>query len=366
MSRTLHWAIALAFVATTGVAEASDHVDSPGDVPDPSADITDVYAFVPAEGKLALILNSFMNAGPGARFSDAVTYQLSLVPLTAEGKPEDRKQAYRLGCTFTKAQDMTCRLVGPDDAVLAEASGKVEAEPADGPLRVFAGRRRDPFFIDPTQVGKKRDPQAADAFTGKNSTEFVDLLAIVVEMDRSLLDKRPYFGVFGEILSKRGDKVAVVDRAGRIEITNLTIGGAAESARWNREKTLELSDEAKSGFAAALTKGIRRLDGLDGRADWTDQLAPALVALYLDDYLWLDVDEAAPQQENAYFSLELQALRGQPLTAPGGRRPNDDTMDVYLTLHIGGPSGPARQDGIPQGADPATSTFPFLKKPYLK
>lgn len=370
---TLKRPLALAFLlAATGListrqAAAADHVDSPGDVPDLAADITDLYAFATPQGKIAFVLNVFMNAGPGARFSDAVTYQVKFTPLTPTGEPEDRLKAYKVACTFAVDQKFGCTLESPAGEVLAEHRSTVGTEPAESKFRVYAGRRRDPFFIDPTLVGKARDPAAADSFTGKNSTEFVDVLSIVMEFDRNLIpDQRKYFGVYSEILNKRGSEVLVVDRMGRIEITNLTIGVSAIAAEWNREQTLALSEARKPLYVKALTQGIRRLDQLDGTADWTDQAIQPLLNRYLDDYLWTDFNQSGINTTNGYMSLELQDLRGEPLTAPGGRWLNDDTMDVYLTLHIGGARGKHREDGVGHSADPATTQFPYLKKPYLQ
>ena len=358
-------ALHMAFLSNAGMA--ADHVDSPGDVPDPAADITDMYAFVTPQGKIVFALNSFMNAGPGARFSDAVTYQMKFVPLNPDGTPEDRQKTYRVACTFSIDQKFVCTLENPSGETLAEQRSTVGAMPAESKFRVYAGRRRDTFFIDPTQVAKPRNPAAVDTIQGKNSTEFVDVLAIVIEFDRNLIpDQRRYFGVYSEITNKRGDEVVIVDRMGRIEITNLTIGVASTSVQWNREQTLGLSSAARPLYVKTLTQGIRKLDQLDGSNDWTDQAIKPLLDLYLDDYIWIDFNQSGNAAVNSYMSLELQSLRGEQLSTPGGRALNDDTMDVYLTLHIGGPKGKLRKDGVDQSADPASSNFPFLKKPYLQ
>ncbi len=65
----------LAIVATPAVVLAADHIDSPAATADPSADITDLYAWMSPDAamlNLALGVNPF--AGGDAQFSDATQY----------------------------------------------------------------------------------------------------------------------------------------------------------------------------------------------------------------------------------------------------------------------------------------------------
>ena len=60
----------------------SDHLSSPRALRDPTIDLTDLYFFpVPdVPGRLAVVVNVFPLAQPGAFFSDAVSYRVRLAP----------------------------------------------------------------------------------------------------------------------------------------------------------------------------------------------------------------------------------------------------------------------------------------------
>ena len=68
--------------ASEKATTVSDHLSSPRALRDPTIDLTDLYFFpVPdVPGRLAVVVNVFPLAQPGALFSDAVTYRLRLAP----------------------------------------------------------------------------------------------------------------------------------------------------------------------------------------------------------------------------------------------------------------------------------------------
>ena len=119
--------------------EAADHVDAPSVIADPAADITDIYAW--SDGPhVNLILNI---VGPAA-FSDVVQYVFHVESQPAFGMPG---QESTILCTFDAAQQISCWL---DDQVFVTGNPSDPAglEDAEGRLRVFAGRRDDPFFFN--------------------------------------------------------------------------------------------------------------------------------------------------------------------------------------------------------------------------
>src|SRR5215217_855133 len=63
----------------------SDHISGPRALAEPTADITDVYAFPSPErpGHLVLVLNTLPFAPPSARFSDGLVYRFRVRPLAA-------------------------------------------------------------------------------------------------------------------------------------------------------------------------------------------------------------------------------------------------------------------------------------------
>ena len=102
---------------------ASDHLDTPTVAMNPRADIGDLFAWTSSDAKQLNLVMTIV----GDAFSDNVEYTFHI----DSGK--------RLGAT-TGTTSIVCRF-GADQAANCRADG---VEPSR--LRVFAGRRDDPFF----------------------------------------------------------------------------------------------------------------------------------------------------------------------------------------------------------------------------
>src|SRR5678815_4420781 len=77
------WLCALGALALLGgVARAADHRDGPAALADPTTDVTDVYAWMSADGARAYLVMDIQGANLGAtaatRFSDSALYVLHL------------------------------------------------------------------------------------------------------------------------------------------------------------------------------------------------------------------------------------------------------------------------------------------------
>jgi hypothetical protein len=189
-------------------------------LPDPSTDINDVYAFI-NDSKLVLVMTVFPAANDMSAFSDAVQYVFNLDTGLAFGETVESK---KLVCTFAADKTATCALGTPgmpaEDSVMGDAGVETGLTSESGLLKVFAGLRADPFYFNllgfrdavstvvaaaPTLTFDAAncpavDQGTSDALVGMlqgtmNGTMpaadfFADLntLAIVVEMDRSLLN----------------------------------------------------------------------------------------------------------------------------------------------------------------------------------
>lgn len=147
---------AMAAVATTALA--ADHRDG-GDVKmaeNISADINDVYAFM-NNGKAVMAMTVFPNAPSDAAFSDAAVYVFHA----------DKHAAFLAAstgtvdtlCTFAAPangkQTFECWL-GDSEYVTGDTSMTSGATSASGKVKVFAGKRADPFYFyldDGTQTG---------------------------------------------------------------------------------------------------------------------------------------------------------------------------------------------------------------------
>src|ERR1700757_3961404 len=70
------------------IAGAADHADGPRASADPSADITDVFAWMsPNAARLNLVMDLVRNATPASRFSDSVQYVFHTSSRASFGAP---------------------------------------------------------------------------------------------------------------------------------------------------------------------------------------------------------------------------------------------------------------------------------------
>jgi hypothetical protein len=237
-------AAAVGVIATVGVAfaaVASDHLDTPLVEFNPKYDVNDVYAFPASDpSRIALVLGTQSPITPGntptAAFGDQneVLYQLK-VDNTGDGV-EDLVFQF----TFTGepgAQEV--RMQGPTapnqtGTTNTLVNGKREVQglvgtlltSADG-IRVFAGPRDDPFFIDLEtflSILPDRKPESGPLsnivqgpFTFRPAGQAVDFLrtfndmAIVVELPATMLTNNgsnPRFGVWGTTSNARKNTLA--------------------------------------------------------------------------------------------------------------------------------------------------------------
>src|SRR5262245_15626705 len=139
----------------------SDHFSGPRALAGPQCDICDFYAFSSPErtGNLVLVTNVVPNAAPGTAFSEAIIYRFRLRTATIAGVGAAArfgigKDEYVVDCTFNSPrvkedgepiQDGVC--VMPSGERVAFVLGDEQGGRGNG-IRVFAGRRADPFFLD--------------------------------------------------------------------------------------------------------------------------------------------------------------------------------------------------------------------------
>jgi hypothetical protein len=121
---------------------AADHVDAPGAVADPAADITDIFAWMSPEAtELNLIL-----AVPAAAFSDAVQYVFHVESSASYGTAGTEQNVI---CQFEASQEVEC-WVGTKDYLRGDASATAGLASRTGRTRAFVGARNDPFFFNST------------------------------------------------------------------------------------------------------------------------------------------------------------------------------------------------------------------------
>lgn len=212
------FAVSLMFVALVMVglalpARASDHQDTLFlGFQLPAADLTDLYIFEsptnPNNAVFAMDFDPFIPAGQTRPFDPAILYQFKID--TTGDRVEDVVMQFTFSGT---APNQTVTMYGPGQPsqpgtastlIAARGSGSVNQNlTLPGGVQLFAGTRKDPFFLDlaqlfeiipdrnyllqpnpapPFQVTSWRPPgEAVDAFLNANVS------SIIVELPRDLI-----------------------------------------------------------------------------------------------------------------------------------------------------------------------------------
>ena len=177
----------------------SHHLDSPRARQDPRLDLTDQYVFRGEAGTVFVMNVNSSLSGPDARpgFHPEGRYEIKIHPDGAELEA----LAYRV--TFGASdeageQRVALHLLTDPDARDDAATGALLAQgrtnrPIDGPagLRLWAGRARDPFYVDLRQVhainaatahGAKPNPEGWSPQVAQNTLAGSTIHAIVLEV----------------------------------------------------------------------------------------------------------------------------------------------------------------------------------------
>ncbi|GAA1648947.1 DUF4331 family protein [Georgenia ruanii] len=370
----------------------ADHFSGPRALADPASDITDVYAFPSPErpGHLVLALNVFPAAAAGALFSDALIYRLRLRPVTATtagGTPTfvtgAEEYLFEFRFAVPTLEDSADGVVQRGTCITplgAEVSFQVgEREPTEMTesrgVRIFAGARLDPFFID---LAAEQATHASQRLMfrpkGVNAVNGANVLSIVLELDVATVldrDTGTLLGVVGETVASAEHHVRM-ERMGRPEIKNFilqdkkydTVNRDLEIRDlYNAEDAFDLRQDYVGAYRARLNANLAFFDRLDGRIDWPadEEGVHPLTELLLADFLV--VDASKPFSDDGFLEIERAVLAGRPHMTRGGRSPDDDIVDLLYTLLVGGLDGPRISDGVDGPTQPAARSFPYLVSP---
>jgi hypothetical protein len=361
----------------------SDHIDGPRQIGDPSADLTDLFAFTSPENPARTVLaaNVFPTCGQDAIFSNAISHNIvvrraKVIGLGDAAKFETSDPEIRFGFRFDTLergaaaqkpiQRGTCTL--PDGQTLRfMVNDEQGASPPDGTFRVFAGLRSDPFILA-WLVGAMRPFQ--------NLLLNDNVLCIVIEFDtRRVLDpdKGSLFGVIAETvpLNRRGEFVGSqpsrIDWVGRPEQTNVRLncpflGDDADDLRdlWNQQTPFAIDEKLRPLFLQRLKDSLAAYDMHDGKQDWTPAALAANANMFLEDYLLFDV--AKPITDTSHLEIEKSTLNGRPYQTGGGRTVDADVIDVLLTWMVNRDREPLR-GGTNKATKLGTNNFPYFATP---
>ena len=364
----------------------SDHISGPRALADPIADITDVYAFPSPEtpDRLVLVLNTLPFAQPDAAFSDGLVYRFRLRPLTAAPQGDGApfvigEQEFVFDCVFgpptapgtatPPQQEGTCTTPAGDSVTF-----RVN-DPSGGlghGVRVFAGVRWDPFFMDaPAALKTIAAQRLSFTDTGSIYLDGKNVLSLVIELDLAHLPGTTLVGVVAETLT-RGSFNVRIERVGRPEVKNLMLAPKQFDPVnrdleirdiYNMEDAFALGESYPGAYRARLDANLAFWDGLDGKIDWPpDDGVHPLTEVVLQDFLVVDVEKPYLEQ-GSFFEIELASLHGQTHQTCGGRALNDDVMDTIFTQLVTAGTGSPVRDGVDGATRPASKAFPYLAEP---
>lgn len=361
----------------------SDHVDGPRSIGDPSADLSDLFAFTsPANpGRTVLAACVFPSAGEHAIFSNVIDHSIimrraSVAGLGNAARFQTGGEEIRFTVRFDvlkrdaagqPVQHGTCTLPGGRTLALIvnDANG---ASTPEGDVRVFAGLRSDPFFLA-WIVPILRPFQ--------NLLQHDNVLIIVVEFDtRKLLDpgKGSLFGVVAETVpipqpgSFIGHPVPRIDWVGRPEQTNMRLNNPSpamagtEDLRdlWNQQTPFAITPELQPLFLQRLKKSFAAWDMRDDTQDWAPDALAANANVFLDDYLLIDV--AKPVTDTSHLEIEKSTINGKPYQTGGGRTVDANVIDILLTWLVNR-DRKFMQGGATGATKPGMKVFPYFATP---
>ncbi|HKE38487.1 MAG TPA: DUF4331 family protein [Casimicrobiaceae bacterium] len=364
----------------------SDHFSGPRALADPAADLIDMFAF-PAPGNpknLVVVMDAFGKAGPSAVFSDAVIYRFRFRRARIAATGPDAAfavDADEVAFDFTFDVPKGNEVAHPRQRAHYRTPGgetvsfdtNDERGGSSRDVRVFAGQRSEPFFLDVHTILETAETrQLAFKKTGSDTLYGTNVLAIVLEFEwAKLLGGGPMFAVVCETL-RAGPRPVRIERLGRPEIKNVSMSFKMFDLvnrdleirdLYNSEDAFALMPDYVGAYRARLNANLSFWDSLDGKIDWpVDESGNhPLTSLLLADFLVVDVSR--PFHETSYFEIEQAMLAGRPHATAGGRWLNEDVMDSIFTLYINGGNGPRINDGIDAPIVWSSKVFPYLAPP---
>src|SRR3984893_7700764 len=329
----------------------SDHIDGPRQISDPSADLTDLFAFTSPENPARTVLaaNVFPTCGVDAVFSNAINHSIVVRRARVAGvgdatkfetsQPElrfsFRFDALERGPNQKPVQRGACIL--PDGQTLRFVANEENCSSTpDGTFRIFGVLRSDPFFLAWLLRGNTMTPV-------QNLLEHDNVLCIVVEFDtrRVLTPERgSLFGVIAETTPLPhaggliGNPPPRFDWIGRPEQTNMRLDNpglaGADDLRdlWNQQTPFAIGDEFRPLFLQRLKDSVANWDMRDGKADWTPAALAANANMFLDDFLLFDATK--PITDTSHLEIEKSTLNGRAYETGGGRTAHATGIDVLL------------------------------------
>ena len=341
-----------------------------------SADLTDLFVFEspkdPSKVVLAMDFDPLIAKGEVRSFNPSVLYQFK-IDKTGDGI-EDLVMQFRIN---GRGPRQTVSVYGPDRPYNVGTQSRIVALNETGPLnksfnahkdiKVFVGDRKDPFFFDLEQFFKiipdrnyQVQPNPSPPFkvlSFRPAGQAQDTLApfnvhsIVVEMPRKLLGKGKIGAWITTSVQTPGNRRGRYSQIERLAVPALNeLFMDFKDHNSSNLKTPTQDKANQSMFIRSFVKAIKR----------PKKIAAAVISVAIPDIIQADLSKS----NGSYFGTQL----GKNF---GGRRPQDDVIDVTASV-VFGDAVTGIKDGIIPGlvsdnvgpkAENFSPNFPYLGKP---
>jgi hypothetical protein len=258
-------------------------------------------------------------------------------------------------------------------------------------MRVFAGQRQDPFYIDlgglfdtfdfrrqPPALTPAEDEQDAVNPFGVDMLSGFNVHTIALEVPVALLMGKRTTNVLGAYastsratLTVRGDddgaEVRQVQRLAN-PLVNEAIIGTEDKDLWNRREPHQERRFLDYYLNPRLALALQLIYGIPAATSNREDLVDLLLKYEpsdrrLSELLRLRLD-VPPRPLAAQRRMTVLASPPDPAGWPNGRRPKDDVTDIAIRV-VGGPNyvGARAGDGVNTDDAPLQESFPFLATP---
>lgn len=358
-------------------AEASDHQDTTFLATKlTAADLTDLFVFEsptdPNNVVLAMDFDPLIVSGENRPFDPAVLYQFKID--NTGDSVEDVVLQFKIN---GRGSEQTVTVRGPDRPFEKGTKSRLIAKSGTGPLneefslnnglKVFVGVRKDPFFFDLEQFFKiipdrnySFQPNPNPPFTvlsfrppgqAQDTLAPFNVHSIIVELPRTLLGSgkiRAWMTTSVKTPRLRDGSFAQIERLAVPALNELFMDFNAHNASNLRTPTRDASNQ--SNFIKSFVNAVGRPQGI----------ADAVISVAIPDVMQADLS----QPTGTYFGTQL----GNNF---GGRRPQDDVIDVTLSVVFGhavtnittGEIPALTSDNVGPNNANFLSTFPYLGDP---
>jgi hypothetical protein len=342
-----------------------------------SADLTDLFVFESPKDSskvvLAMDFDPLIAKGEVRSFDPSVLYQFK-IDKTGDGI-EDLVMQFRIK---GRGPRQTVSVYGPDRPYNVGTQSRIVALNETGPLnksfkahkdiKVFVGDRKDPFFFDleqffkiipdrnyksnhnlRTSFGAKSFRPAGEA---KDTLEPFNVHSIVVEMPRKLLGKGKIGAWITTSVQTPGNRRGRYSQIERLAVPALNeLFMDFKDHNSSNLKTPTQDKANQSMFIRSFVDKIKRPKGI----------ADAVISVAIPDIIQADLSKS----NGSYFGIQLGKKNF------GGRRPQDDVIDVTTSVVFGDAVTGITEgiilglvsDNVGPKAENFSPNFPYLGKP---